>query len=429
MNSGVKVKLFVMMFLQFFIWGAWLPLIFAYLPKLGFSPMQITLILWAFNVSAIVAMFFSNQFADRNFSGERFLAFSHLVGGLAILGLAFTKSFYPFFALMAVHCFFYVPTISITNSIAFAAMKDAKKEFGIIRMGGTVGWIAVAWPLFFLMKYFGNSSEDAGDPLTTWQPEQWTFVIAGVSSLVLAAFSLTLPHTPPKTAAESGGESLAWLAAIEALKKPFILILFLVTFVDATVHQLYFNWTGAFLETQIKMDVEWITPIMSIGQIAEIFTMAVLGYCLAQLGWRKTMIIGILGHAARFAVFAFFPSQDYAALIISVNVLHGICYAFFFATVYIFVDEFLPKDVRSSAQGLFNLMILGVGPMVANLMGPYLMSEVFVSGEGDAAVVDFRGLFLVPCGMALVASVLLATCFWPPKKAEDEDGKPATEEG
>src|SRR6185295_1219949 len=98
----------------------------------------------------IVGMFFSNQFADRNFSGERFLAFSHLVGGLAMLGLGFTKSFGPFFGLMLVHCLLYVPTISITNSVAFASMKDAEKEFGIVRMGGTIGWILAAWPFTFV---------------------------------------------------------------------------------------------------------------------------------------------------------------------------------------------------------------------------------------------------------------------------------------
>src|SRR5215203_3533131 len=128
-SGGVKGRLSVMMFLEFFIWGAWLPLIFGYLPSLHFTPAQQSWILNAFPIAAIIGMFFSNQFADRNFAAEKFLAFSHLVGGLAILGCGFTKSFWPFFSLMLVHCLLYVPTISITNSIAFAAMKDAKQEF------------------------------------------------------------------------------------------------------------------------------------------------------------------------------------------------------------------------------------------------------------------------------------------------------------
>ena len=165
---------------------------------------------------------------------------------------------------------------------------------------------------------------------------------------------------------------------MQLLKVPFILVLWLVTFVDATVHNLYFNWTGTFLGTAsaaggVGIPGNWIMPVMSIGQIAEILTMLVLGVTLKRLGWRTTMIVGILGHAARFAVFAFLP--QYQALVILINVLHGIAYAFFFATVYIFVDEFFPKDARASAQGLFNLMILGFGPLVANFIGPQLMAR------------------------------------------------------
>jgi len=159
---------------------------------------------------------------------------------------------------------------------------------------------------------------------------------------------------------------------------------------------------------------------MSIGQIAEILTMLILGAALKALGWRTTMIVGILGHAARFAVFAFFPDQPW--LVIVVNVLHGICYAFFFATVYIFVDEFFPKDARASAQGLFNLMILGLGPLAANLAGPKLIGETFNHG----GVVDFRSLFLLPCAAAVLATIALAVLFRPPTPAQPQlAGAPA----
>src|SRR5947208_12858011 len=151
MNKTIRFKLILMMVLEFFIWGAWLPLIFGYLPSLGFTASEQSWILNAFPVAAIVGMFFSNQFADRNFAAERFLAVSHLIGGLAILSLAWVKPFWPFFWLMQLHCLLYVPTISITNSIAFAQMKDAQKEFGIVRMGGTIGWILAAWPFTFIL--------------------------------------------------------------------------------------------------------------------------------------------------------------------------------------------------------------------------------------------------------------------------------------
>ena len=425
MNKAIRFKLFLMMVLEFFIWGAWLPLIFGYLPSLGFTPGEQSWILNAFPIAAIVGMFFSNQFADRNFAAERFLAVSHLIAGLAILSLAWVTSFWPFFLLMLVHCVLYVPTISITNSIAFAQMKDAQKEFGLVRMGGTIGWILAAWPFTFILIDWAKVREANPQGLINWlgtvlgsgltgealqRGTTWTFIVAGVASLVLAAFSLTLPHTPPK-AAEGGVAKLAWLEAMKLLGLPFILVLWAVTFVDATVHNLYFNWTGRFLGS-VGIPGNWIMPVMSIGQIAEILTMFVLGAALKSLGWRKTMVIGILGHAARFAVFAFLPQHK--ELIVLVNVLHGICYAFFFATVYIFVDEFFPKDARASAQGLFNLMILGLGPLLANLVGPTLIGETFNKG----GTVDFRSLFLLPCVAAIAAAVALALFFRPPQKTE-----------
>ena len=151
MNSRIRLQLLLMMVLEFVIWGAWLPLIYSYLPSLNFTPLQQSWILNAFPIAAIVGMFFSNQFADRNFAAEKFLAFSHLIGGVAILGCGFTRMFWPFFLLMLVHCLLYVPTLSICNSIAFANLKDTKKEFGLVRMGGTIGWILAAWPFTFIL--------------------------------------------------------------------------------------------------------------------------------------------------------------------------------------------------------------------------------------------------------------------------------------
>jgi MFS family permease len=241
--------------------------------------------------------------------------------------------------------------------------------------------------------------------------------VAGIASLVLAAFSLTLPRTAPKKAVPGAGvEKLAWLEAARLLKHPFVLVLWLVTLIDSFVHNCYFNWTGVFLGASeaaggVGIPSNWITPVMSIGQIAEILTMFILGATLKTLGWRATMIIGILGHAARFAVYAFFPHS--AGMIILIQVLHGVCYAFFFATVYIFVDAYSPKDIRSSAQGLFNLQILGIGGLLANSICPWLIQSVYTAN----GVTDFKNLFIVPLIIASVAAVALALFFHPPKNA------------
>ena len=421
-------KLFVMMVLEFFIWGAWLPLIFGYLPSLGFTPGEQSWILNAFPIAALVGMFLSNQFCDRNFAAEKFLAFSHLVGGLAMVGLAFTKSFWPFFGLMMVHCLLYVPTLSIVNSIAFANMKDSQKEFGMVRMGGTIGWVLAAWPFTFILVDWEKVHAANTHGITDWlgavlgagltgdklkAAKAWTYAVAGIASLLLAAFSFVLPHTPPKKSG-NGAEKLAWLEALKLLKHPFVLVLWLVTLVDSFVHNCYFNWTGSFLGADraaggVGIPGNWIMPVMSVGQIAEISTMFILGATLKRLGWRTTMIVGILGHAVRFAVYAFFPGRH--ELIIAVQILHGVCYAFFFATVYIFVDAYFPKDARASAQGLFNVMILGLGAMLANTVCPYLGQTVFTHD----GVTDFHGLFLVPMFCGIAAAVALALFFHPPK--------------
>ncbi len=156
----------------------------------------------------------------------------------------------------------------------------------------------------------------------------------------------------------------------------------------------------------------WIMPVMSVGQIAEMLTMFILGATLKRLGWRATMILGILAYPVRFAVWAFFPQHP--TLIILVQILHGVCYAFFFATVYIFVEEYFPKDVRASAQGLFNVMILGVGVLVANSICPKLAQETFLRNGAT----DFHHLFLVPLTVALISAAALALFFRPPPNKE-----------
>jgi nucleoside transporter len=440
----LRRKLSVMMFLQFFIWGAWFELGFDYIPKLGFNnDWQLPLIFGAFNVGALVALFFSTQFADRKFAAEKFVAFSHLIGGLAILGLFFIRKepgvesapFWPFFLLMLLHSIFYVPTISITNSIAFANLKDPAREFGPVRVWGTIGWIAASWPFIFILVDWAKVPKFGDVGFVKWLEaalgtsvtgeaaldlKRYIFLVAGLGSLALAAFSLTLPHTPPKPATK-GSDSLAWLKAMRLLRHPFVAVLFLVTFIDAAVHQSFFFWTFTFLGPKVDGGVvdipaNWVGPVMKIGQIAEIVTMLFLGYVLKRFGWRTTMVVGVLGHAARFAVFTYYPHQDAAILI---NALHGICYAFFFATVYIFVDEFFPKDVRSSAQGLFNVLILGVGPFAANFMCGRLKDQYGFStlmGRKTVETVDYPGVFVYSMGAALLGAVILLLFFHPPKE-------------
>lgn len=405
MEKGIRFKLFLMMVLEIAIWGAWQVQIFNYMPMLGFQQWQQNLAGSMFAIASVVGIFFSNQFADRNFAAEKFLAFSHLVGGLALIGAAFSTQFAPFFLCFLLYGLFYVPTISVTNAVAFAHLKDPAKDFGFVRMGGTIGWIVVSWPLIFLLGAKSTIAE-----------MRWIFLVAAIISFVLAAYSLTLPHTPPRRAGEGGAETLAWLEALKLLGVPYVLLLFIVTLLDSTIHNGYFVLIGGFLKDPIQMPDNWIAAITTIGQVAEIVTMLILGSVLKRIGWKWTMILGILGHALRFATFAFFDRPEYQAVIIAVQVLHGICYAFFFATLYIFVDAVFPKDIRTSAQGLFNLLVLGVGLVIAN----FWFGSLKAQWTSPAGAVDYHKLFLVPTGLAVAAMLLLLLFFKPPTTRPQE---------
>jgi MFS family permease len=426
-RSPHTTKLFIMMVLEFFIWGAWLPKIFGYLPAVGFSGNEQLAILLAFPVSAILGMFFSNQFADRHFAAEKFMAFSHLVSGLAILGLGFLPAdaagkvaFWPFFTLMSVHCLLYVPTMSIANTLAFANIRDAAKEYGIVRMGGTVGWILAAWPFIFLLVDWDKVSSANPQGMVAWLDvafaspmegdklvagTRWTYIVAGVASLLLAGFSLMLPHTPPQKAA--AGESSALVKA------------WIVTMIDSFIHNTYFFHTDNFLKSaSVGIPANWTQAVMSVGQIAEILTMLVLGFTLKKLGWKTTMVIGIAGHALRFLVYAFVPQQQW--LMVGVQLIHGICYAFYFATIYIYVEKNCPTDIRTSAQGLFNLMIFGLGDILAKFYWIYFGNAKYTLADGS---MDWKNLFLLPTAMAVLAMLILLFFFRPPTRAPEGEVK------
>jgi nucleoside transporter len=389
----IAARLSVMMFLEYVIWGSWLPLLALYLSRfLGFSGTDIGWIFGTLAIASVTAVFVGGQLADRYMPSERFLAVSHLIGGLAMLALPFQRAFWPFFLAMLVHNLMYVPTLSVTNSICFHHMKDAQKQFGGVRMWGTIGWIAASWPFVFILR--GKEGAALEGALTG------IFWMAGGASIALALYSLTLPHTPPARS----GQKNAPFEAVKLLAVPGILVLFVVTFMDSLVHACYFQWTSPFL-SDIGLAENLIMPAMSIGQIAEIATMAALGFFLKKLGWRKTMTIGILGHAFRFAVYSL---GGPISLVVASNIVHGFCYAFFFAAVYIFVDECFPKDARASAQGLFNLLILGLGPFLGNLLWGRLADILTTDG-----VIDFRTLFLAPTALALVAALTLFVAFRP----------------
>jgi cyanate permease len=278
--------------------------------------------------------------------------------------------------------------------------------------GGFVSWLGTA----FKTLKTGPAMEAA---LTS------TFIVAGIASLALAGYCLALPHTPP---VKDEGAKFAPMEAIKLLAIPSIAVLFVVTFFDSLVHYCHFFWTSRYLK-ELGLPENWIGTAMSIGQVMEIVAMATLGLFLKKLGWRLTMIIGILGQAVRFGIYSI-GRPDLLWLVIATNLVHGFAYACFFATVYIFVDDNFPKDVRASAQSLFNLMILGIAQFVANFLwgklGDVFTKKMIVDGA-EVIKIDYNTLFLVPLGVSIFGAVLLALFFHPPKKEPVAPSDPLAE--
>ncbi len=421
--SGVKA-LSLMMFLQYAVWGVWLPYLASYLGAtpildeggarigggLGFSGAQIGWILGlAGSVGALSAPFLAGQIADRFMNAERYLGILLILGGVLKFATYYAHGYNSFLALSILYSIAYMPTLALTNSIAFAHLKDPQKQFGPVRTWGTIGWIVAsnAFPLIWLQTNLHPTALPpflSGDP----KPDQAGLIaealrVSGVLAMLYGVWAMVmLPKTPPSRSTE---HPLAFLEAFSLLSKPGLLVVTLVALPISMIHQVYFIRTAPFLES-VGFDTAHVGPIMSIGQISEIVMLAALGLFLRKLGFKLVLTLGCLAYFARFALFAITtePTQQLALLS---NALHGLCYGFFFAGAYIYVERVAPKDARHSAQTVFGIIILGVGPVLAGFYNQWLSS---IGRESAGTVENWAGIWWAQAvvGAVCAAAVLIA---------------------
>ena len=376
-----------MMFLQYALWGAWLPVIARYLSAttseggLGFSGSEIGMILGlAGSVGAVAAPFIAGQIADRYFSTERILALLVTTGGVVKWITAYQTEYGAWLVLSIIYSVLYMPTLALTNSITFSHIDDQENDFPKIRIWGTIGWIVASWvfPMIWLQEglhfqwmppfIVGTEVPDVTNRLAD------ALKFSGMISVSYGAFCLLLPHTPPK---RNAVEKLAFKKAFELFRESSFTVLVIASLAVSVIHQIYFLQTGPFLSHIGILDSQ-IGPAMTIGQFAEILTMAYLGFFLKRLGFHKVISIGVAAYCIRYAIFGTgsFPVW----VMVMSQAFHGFCYAFFFAAAYIYVDKLADEDVRHSAQTVFGIIILGGGPVIGGWLSGYLQNIYTLDG-------------------------------------------------
>ena len=410
----VRFRLSLMMFLQYAVWGAWFPLAARYLSAsvendgLGFSSQQIGMILGlAGSIGAVSAPFIAGQIADRYFSTERVLAFLILVGGLVKWYTATQTTYKSWLLLSILYSVLYMPTLALSNSITFSHLTDRDRDFPKIRVWGTIGWIVASWvfAMFWLQKQLGwqwmppflVGPEVEG--VTSRLADALAF--AGILSIIYAGFCLFLPNTPPK---KNATEKLAFKKAFALLQKPNFAVLVLASLIVSVIHQIYFLQAGPFL-SHIGLKDSQIGPATTIGQFAEILTMAFLGYFIKRLGFRRVITIGTFAYFARYVVFGMTNLPVW--LIVISQAFHGFCYAFFFAAAFIYVDKVADEDVRHSAQTVFGIIILGGGPVLSGFLSGAL-ENVYTPEGGDF---NFSQFWYTLAVIGLVATLFFVYFF------------------
>ncbi|MCA9304292.1 MAG: MFS transporter [Phycisphaerales bacterium] len=434
-------SLSLLMFFQYAVWGVWLPYLASYLGAdpivdasgartgggLGFSGAQIGWILGlAGSIGAIAAPFLAGQIADRFINAEKYLGILLIIGGLIKFATASAHSYESFMLLSIGYSIAYMPTLALTNSIAFAHLENPDRSFGPVRTWGTIGWIVAsnAFPLVWLQT---NLHPTALPPFLagTPKPDQAGLIadalrVSGVGAVLYGVWAmLMLPKTPPTRSSE---HPLAFLNAFGLFTKPGLLVITIVALPIAMIHQVYFIRTSPFLEA-IGFDTAYVGPIMSIGQVSEIVFLTLLGYFLKRLGFRWVLALGCLAYFLRFALFAI-ATEETRWIAASSNALHGLCYGFFFAGAYIYVERVAPKDLRHSAQTVFAIIILGVGPVLAGFYNGWLST---IGKETDGAITDWGSLWWVQGVIGLVCAVLIAAAFRM-DPGSDAEAEPSEEE-
>ncbi len=431
-DFGVRARLSGMMFLQYAIWGAWLPILWPFLADVrGFKPEEIGLMFMVGAIGALLAPFIAGQIADRFFATQKFVALSHLVGAVLMWQLADIQTYQGFLIFSLLYSILYCPTMPLTNAIAFHHLKDRDREFGQVRLWGTIGWIAVGIAVgqWLLHHHTPVGASDAEVLLAQAAGRADAFKLSAALGLIMGVYSFTLPNTPPVKGTGSSAIGAAFQAVLGSRS---LLVLFLVSIPISCIHQFYFVHTSGFLSTFQTKAADSINSIfgvgggglMTIGQMSEIAVMASMPLLAKALSRKQILMLGCLAYAARMAVFAYIehvPQSMQLWAAIAGVALHGVVFCCFIFVAFMIVDEETGKDVRASAQSLYNLVIVGIGVIAGSWISSIV--AVWAQGGADKLLYSDRSqtavLFSVPMWASL-GCLLLIALFYPARTTKQQ---------
>ena len=389
----LRLRLSTMMFLEFFVWGAWFVTLGTYLAAdLGASGSQIALAFLTQSLGAILAPFIVGLIADRFFAAQRILGVLHLFSAVMLFLAGRQQEFGAFFVFALLAMISFMPTLALANSISFRRLDSPERQFPAIRVFGTIGWIIAG----LLIGWLGW---EAGGALGN------TFVMAAIGSGLLGVYAFTLPHTPPEpTGDRVTVRDVLGLDALALLKSRSYLVFFLASILICIPLAFYYNFTNLYLN---EIGVRSAAAVQSLGQVSEALFLLIMPLMLKKLGIKRTLLIGMLAWALRCALFAFGDAGSLLWLVIIGLVLHGVCYDFFFVAGQIYTDRFAPKHVRSAAQGLISLATYGVGLLIGSLIsGPIV--DAFLAADGTH---QWRAIWLIPAALAVGVALFFAALF------------------
>jgi nucleoside transporter len=400
----IKVRLALMMFLEYFIWGAWYVTLGTWLGEtLHFSGQQIALVAGTTAIGAIVSPFFIGLIADRLFATQKVLAALHGLGAVLLFLASSRSSFGPVYILLLAYAGFYMPTMALTNSLAFRQMRDPKIEFGPIRVLGTAGWIAAG-------LLIGRFRLEA-----TSMPMR----VAGVASLIMAIYCLTLPDTPPL--AKATKFTLREVFPVEAarlFRERSFAIFALASFLICVPLQFYYAFTNLFLN---EIGVKNAAGKMTGGQMSELFCMILIPWFFRRLGVKYMLVAGMLAWTARYVFFAYGNSGDGMWMLWLGILLHGICYDFFFVTGQIYIDRKAPLALRAAAQGLITLITYGAGMLLGSWLSGDVVDHYARTAANGTTVHGWRSIWLISSGCSALVLLLFLITFSEKEKTLSEE--------